>query len=185
MSVATVTFILPLGRILRGRPRNSRPERARRNTPTKKMTQSSLLRLALARIARASTSRAAATLVPARMTRQRARARARTRAARARVAALIARHEEKKLETCRSFVRSLASGPARACDAAFRGADGRYQVLSALFVCLRVVVVRYCTRVSVNKIRTENNELSYVGVPRRRRVTPRRARASPMRGRPN
>ena len=59
------------------------------------------------------------------MTRQRARARARTRAARARVAALIARHEEKKFETCRSFVRSLASGPARACDAAFRGADGR------------------------------------------------------------
>ena len=125
MSVATVTFILPLGRILRGRPRNSRPERARRNAPTKKVTQSSLLRLALARIARASTSHTAATLVPARMTRQRARARARTRAARARVAALIARHEEKKFKTCRSFVRSLASGPARACDAAFRGADGR------------------------------------------------------------
>lgn len=84
----------------------------------KKRTQSSLLRLALARIARAFTSRTSATLVPARIARQRVRARAPTRGARTRVAALIARHEEKKLETCRSFVRSLASGPARACDAA-------------------------------------------------------------------
>jgi len=109
-----VTFILPLGRTLRGRPRNSRPKRARRNTPTKKVNQSSLLRLALARIARASTSRTAATLVPARMTRQRVRARAPTRGARARVAALIARHEEKKLETCRSFVRSFAREWSRA-----------------------------------------------------------------------
>jgi hypothetical protein len=161
LSVATVTFILPLGRILRGRPRNSRPKRARRNTPTKKVTQSSLLRLALARIARASTSRTAATLVPARMTRQRVRARALTRGARARVAALIARHEEKKLETCRSFVRSLASGPARACDAAFRGADGRYQVSSALFVCLRVVVVRYSYKCTLVQFCVTNTVISF------------------------
>lgn len=92
--------------------------RATEDTDEKKRTQSSLLRLALARIARAFTSRTSATLVPARIARQRVRARAPTRGARTRVAALIARHEEKKLETYRSFVRSLASGPARACDAA-------------------------------------------------------------------
>ena len=38
-------------------------------------------------------------------------------------------------------------------------------------------VVPYRTRVSVNKIRTENNELSYMGVFPRRRASPRAARA--------
>ena len=113
--------ILPLGGILlRVRPRSSRPERARQKTPPNKNPTHSSLRLARARIARASTPRAPAALVSARITGRRVRARAPARGARASVTARIARHRvarSKKKTRKFSFVRSLASGLARACDA--------------------------------------------------------------------